>query len=153
MRQIKSERLKKLETELADLEQWLKLGLVPKKDITKHKEEIEAVRAKMEEELARLRFLKESGDLEEYAAPKKATGRTGFTELPTIPDVDMTETAGMTETGFDMATDTTEGEETATPEGQATGEETESPEETFEDTYGKRNRWNTDILDPDADEW
>ena len=37
---IKSERLKKFETELTDLEQWLKLGLVPKKDIEKHKEEI-----------------------------------------------------------------------------------------------------------------
>ena len=30
---IKSERLKKLESEFHDLEQWLKLGLVPKKDL------------------------------------------------------------------------------------------------------------------------
>ena len=36
---IKSERLKKLETELEDLEQWMQLGLVPKKDLDKHKEE------------------------------------------------------------------------------------------------------------------
>ena len=36
----KSERLKKLETELEDLEQWMRLSLVPKKDIEKHKEEI-----------------------------------------------------------------------------------------------------------------
>ena len=35
---IKSERLKKLEVELEDLEQWLKLGLVPKKDIEKHRD-------------------------------------------------------------------------------------------------------------------
>ena len=41
MRHVKSERLKKLESELNDLEQWLKLGLVPKKDIEKHKEEIQ----------------------------------------------------------------------------------------------------------------
>ena len=34
---MKSERLKKLETELEDLEQWMNLGLVPKKDIEKHK--------------------------------------------------------------------------------------------------------------------
>ena len=33
---LKSERLKKLEKELADLEHWLRLGLVPKKDIPKH---------------------------------------------------------------------------------------------------------------------
>ena len=39
MRHIKSERLKKLEVELTDLEQWLKLGLVPKKDVEKHKQE------------------------------------------------------------------------------------------------------------------
>ena len=47
MKHIKSERLKKLETELNDLEQWLKLGLVPKKDVDKHKEEILVVRNKI----------------------------------------------------------------------------------------------------------
>ena len=40
---MKSERLKKFETELNDLEQWLKLGLVPKKDIEKHREEIKTL--------------------------------------------------------------------------------------------------------------
>jgi hypothetical protein len=30
---MKSERLKKLEAELEDLEQWMGLGLVPKKDV------------------------------------------------------------------------------------------------------------------------
>ena len=34
---VKSERLKKLENELQDLQQWLKLGLVPKKDLEKHR--------------------------------------------------------------------------------------------------------------------
>ena len=33
---LKSERLRKLEKELEDLKQWLRLGLVPKKDIDKH---------------------------------------------------------------------------------------------------------------------
>ncbi len=56
MRHVKSERLKKLENELQDLEQWLKLGLVPKKDIEKHKEEIRAIQAKVEEEKERLQF-------------------------------------------------------------------------------------------------
>ena len=37
---MKSERLKKFENELNDLEQWLNLGLVPKKDLDKHKTEI-----------------------------------------------------------------------------------------------------------------
>ena len=47
---IKSERLKKLEGELQDLEQWLKLGLVPKKDMEKHKEEIRLLQQKIDEE-------------------------------------------------------------------------------------------------------
>ena len=39
---MKSERLKKLEIELQDLQQWLKLGLVPKKDLEKHIRDLEA---------------------------------------------------------------------------------------------------------------
>ena len=44
---MKSERLKKLELELHDLEQWLNLGLVPKKDIEKHKIEIDQFKKKI----------------------------------------------------------------------------------------------------------
>ena len=51
---MKSERLKKLENELKDLEKWLDLGLVPNKDIEKHKMEIEAIRSRIEEEKQRL---------------------------------------------------------------------------------------------------
>jgi hypothetical protein len=89
MRHIKSELLKKLEVELNDLEQWLKLGLVPKKDVEKHKLEIEGVQAKIEEEKERLQFLKESGDVEEYVTPKRIPQRAGYTEMPTIPDIDI----------------------------------------------------------------
>src|ERR1700733_6512966 len=101
MRHIKSERLKKLEGELNDLQQWLKLGLVPKKDVEKHKEEISAIQSKIEEEKERLHFLKESGEAEEYVTPKRASMRSGYTEMPTIPDIDIGETAAsMTDTGF-----------------------------------------------------
>src|SRR5690349_17464316 len=107
MRHIKSERLKKLETELNDLEQWLKLGLVPKKDIQKHKDEITAVINKIEEEKERLHFLKESGDAEEYVTPKRPSTRAGYTEMPTIPDIDVGETATyVSDTGFDMDSET-----------------------------------------------
>lgn len=159
MRHIKSERLKKLEVELNDLEQWLKLGLVPKKDIEKHKEEILAVRAKIEEEKERLQFLKESGDVEEYTTPKRQTTRAGYTELPTIPDIDIGETAGaMTDAGFDMETDAMdvessvieEKDEGATEEEGAAEEEEEEDESYFSD----RNRWKRGgIIDPDADNW
>ena len=105
MKHIKSERLKKLETELNDLEQWLKLGLVPKKDVDKHKEEIQAVKSKIEEEKERLQFLKESGEAEEYITPKRPATRAGYNEMPTIPDIDIGETMGANETGFEMETD------------------------------------------------
>jgi hypothetical protein len=157
MRHIKSERLKKLESELADLEQWLKLGLVPKKDIEKHKEEIASVLAKIEEEKERLQFLKESGEQEEYITPKRPTARAGYTEMPTIPDIDMGETAGgLTDGGFDMETDAVEVESSVIEEREEAEEETTRTEDEEEDEsyFSDKNRWRRGgIIDPDADEW
>lgn len=163
MKHIKSERLKKLEGELYDLEQWLKLGLVPKKDIEKHKEEIEAVKTKIEEEKERLQFLRESGESEEYIAPKRTPTRHGYTEMPTIPDIDIGETA-MTDAGFDVETENGEFESSSHMEDEdeeedeatrAEGEEEEEEEEEDEESYfSDRNRWKRGgIVDPDADEW
>lgn len=156
---LKSERLKKLEKELADLEQWLKLGLVPKKDVAKHKEEIEAVQKKIDEELERLRFLKESGEVEEYTPPKRS-GRQAYQEPQSMPDVTVGEGATRTEGGgFDTETGSFETE-------TATGEESTKTSETNEedtssqvydeddDPFSDKNRWKRGILeDPDADEW
>ena len=165
MKHIKSERLKKLETELNDLEQWLKLGLVPKKDVEKHKEEIIAVRNKIEEEKERLQFLKESGDAEEYVTPKRPTARTAYTEMPTIPDIDIAETGGIADTAFDMETDAAdvessvieerdeEEEEEKTAKSTA-GEDAENEEEDEESYFSDRNRWRRGgIIDPDANDW
>jgi len=159
MRHIKSERLKKLEVELNDLEQWLKLGLVPKKDIQKHKEEILAVHSKIEEEKERLQFLKESGEAEEYVTPKRPSTRTGYTEMPTIPDIDMGETAtGISDTGFDMETETGDVETSSVIEEREEGDEETSKEEDEEEDddsfFSDKNRWRRGgIIDPDADEW
>lgn len=162
MRHIKSERLKKLEIELTDLEQWLKLGLVPKKDIEKHKEEIVAVRSKIEEEKERLQFLKESGEAEEYVTPKRPAARPGYTEMPTIPDIDIGETAaGLSDTGFDVDTEAHEGETSIAEdkdegeEGSGTGDEDEKGSDDEEESpFSDRNRWRRGgIIDPDADEW
>lgn len=159
MRHIKSERLKKLELELNDLEQWLKLGLVPKKDIDKHKEEILAIRSKIEEEKERLQFLKESGEAEEYTTPKRGASRTGYTEMPTIPDIDVGETAGMTDAGFDMETDALDVESSVIEEREEPEEETavasdDEDEDEDESFFSDRNRWRRGgIIDPDADEW
>lgn len=152
---MKSERLKKLETELQDLEQWLKLGLVPKKDLEKHKEEILGLQDKISEEKERLRFLKESGELEEYAAPKRpAHGRQAFQDPHSIPDMDMAE-EGLTDAGLDMETESFDMETSAGEEGEESDEEggiVEEEEE--EDPFSDRNRWRRGVLeDPDSSDW
>lgn len=153
---FKSERLKKLEAELNDLEQWLKLGLVPKRDITKHKEEIQNIVAKIAEEKERLQFLKESGEAEEYVTPKKGATKTGYTEMPTIPDIDMAETAGggYHDTDYDAETENEETETglAATAEDKDADQEEEEEEESY---FSDKNRWRrgSDIIDPDANEW
>lgn len=154
MRHIKSERLKKLESELTDLQQWLKLGLVPKKDIEKHKEEIQNLQLKIDEEKDRLQFLKESGEAEEFTAPKRPQGRSTYTEMPTIPDIDLPENAGA-ETSFDMDTEVVEAESTEIDEEKDEDDNEEEGEDTEDESYfSDRNRWRRGgIIDPDADEW
>ena len=166
MKQIKSERLRKLEAELNDLQQWLHLGLVPKKDIERHKEEMAILQAKIDEEKERLQFLKEGGEAEEFIAPKRTPAKAGYNEMPTIPDVDMPE--GSSEGGFDTDSysnddtsyeDETEEEAYASGELDEGGEERRAPRkdvtETEDESYfSDRNRWKRGgIIDPDADEW
>lgn len=158
MKNLKSKKLKKLETELQDLEQWLKLGLVPKKDVERHKEEIISLQQKIEEEKERLLQLKESGESEEYAVPKSPAARGGgYNEMPTLPDVDPSETmGGNTETGFEMATDAIDIEHTMEEREEDEDEATEREEEEEEDEsyFSDRNRWRRGgIVDPDANDW
>lgn len=157
MKHVKSERLKKLETELNDLQQWLKLGLVPKKDIEKHKEEINSVHSKIEEEKERLQFLKESGDSEEYIAPKRPSTRAGYTEMPSIPDIDVGGDSGMGgDSSFDMETDASETESSIIEERDEDAESDEEglTEDEEESPFSDRNRWRRGgIIDPDANDW
>lgn len=154
---IKSERLKKLETELEDLEQWMNLGLVPKKDVDKHKEEIRSLKGKIDEEKERLRFMKESGELEEYVTPKRSPARQAYAEPHTLPDMEMGD--NMTDAGLDMETESYDMEtitedETEGGGGTEEGESTLVEEEDEEDPFSDRNRWKRGILeDPDADNW
>lgn len=156
---IKSERLKKLETELEELEQWMNLRLVPKKDVDKHKEEIRSLKTKIEEEKERLRFMKESGEIEEYVTPKRSPARQAYAEPHTLPDMEMGD--NMTDAGLDMETEAYD-METITEEetegggggGGEEGEATVLEEEDDEDPFSDRNRWKRGILeDPDADNW
>ncbi len=149
---MKSERLKKLEAELADLEQWLTLGLVPKKEIEKHKEEMRQISAKIEEEKERLAFLKESGEVEEFVPPKRTPGKQAYAEPQTLPEMDL---GGETEANMEMETDTFD-METATGEEKETKfkEEATVIEDLEEDPFSDKNRWKRGVLeDPDADAW
>jgi hypothetical protein len=147
----RSDKLKKLEAELRDLEQWLKLGLVPKKDIAKHETEIQAIRQKIVEEQERLRFIKESGEGEEYITPRKQPTRSQYTEMPSLPDIDITEEAAADRTESsegDSVFDQSYTEERVEEESYAAEDYTED-----EDPFSDKNRWKRGMLHQDEDEW
>ncbi len=151
---LKSERLKKLETELQDLEQWLKLGLVPKKDLEKHKEEIISLKDKVVEEKERLRSLKESGEMEEFAIPKKQqNARQAYQEPHSMPEMDIAD-EGLTDAGFDMETESFDAETTSAEEQEDSSEDNGAAEEEEEDPFSDKNRWRRGVLDdPDGNNW
>jgi hypothetical protein len=151
---VKSERLKKLEMELQDLEQWLRLGLVPKKDLEKHKVEIGSLQTRISEERDRLRQLKENGELEEFVMPKRPAGRQQVHEPQSLPDIDIAE-EGMTDAGLDMETEPFDVDSsTSAEEGEEGEEEAAQDDKEEEDPFSDRNRWKRGILDdPDADNW
>lgn len=154
---MKSERLRKLETELQDLDQWLSLGLVPKKDLQKHKEEMVSLQQRIDEERERLRFLKESGETEETAPLKRPShGRQQqFQDAHTMADVDIVE-EGLTDIGIDMESESYDFESSSGEEHEEGDEEgvSGSDEDEDEDPFSDRNRWRRGILeDPDARDW
>lgn len=159
---MKSERLKKLEIELQDLEQWLKLGLVPKKEIDRHKQEILGLKSRIEEEKERLQFLKESGGVsEEYTAPRRSPAKTVYPETPTFTEFEIEESEGVEFETEAMEYEATEAEETISGEEEEAGSEKAAREEEEdrdegddEDPFSDRNRWKRGgIIDPDATEW
>ncbi|MBN1914624.1 MAG: hypothetical protein JW769_01895 [Parachlamydiales bacterium] len=142
---MKSERLKKLEAELEDLEKWLNLGLVPKKDLVKHQEEIKITRQKIREEKERLSFLKENGEAEEYIAPKRTSAKQPYSDNPSIADMDL----------HNLEEDIEfEGDITFAPDEELEEDEEGASEEGDEDPFSDKNRWKRGILeDPDIDNW
>lgn len=155
----KSERLRKLEVELEDLKRWLKLGLVPRKDMSRHEEEISLLQAKIDEERDRLQTLRETGQLEEYVTPKRQAQRSPYSDTPTMPDIDVMEEGGeMSDTSFESTTETSDLETSyATDERDLEGDRTlhEEPDVGGDDVDPERdrNRWKRGFRDPDDDEW
>ena len=147
---MKSERLKKLEAELADLEQWLNLGLVTKKEIEKNKIEIKQTQTKIKEEKERLAYLRESGDSEDFVPPKRSGNKQAYSEPQTMPEMNINSD---TEATMDMETETFD-METTTGDSSKFKEEATVIEDLEEDPFSDKNRWKRGILeDPDADIW
>jgi hypothetical protein len=152
---MKSERLKKLEVELQDLQQWLKLGLVPKKDLEKHRLEIDNLNEKIDEEKDRLRHLKESGEGEEYTMPKRsAQTKQAYQEAHSIPEIDLEEDE-YEDSGLSLDSETYDLEASSLFDLEDGNEEkSENDDEDEEDPFSDRSRWKRGILeDPDANEW
>jgi len=154
---MKHERLKKLETELYDLEQWLKLGLVPKKDIEKHKIEIATLKKKINEEKGRLQALKDSGDAEgSFSQKRNSQLRQGYPESAhTMSGIEMDGGSSVTDVGLEVESETyfdTEATTTVSDD-ESSGEATTIVEEA-DDPFSDKNRWRRGILeDPDNDSW
>ncbi|MCH9611680.1 MAG: hypothetical protein S4CHLAM102_01500 [Chlamydiia bacterium] len=152
---MKSERLKKLESELNDLEHWKKLGLVPKSDEEKHQMEIESIRSKINEEVQRLNFLKESGDMEEYTSTKRSTAKPAF-EPHSMPDL-----AGNDDNDYNETRESAfEADSSTLFDIEERGVDDKSSEyDDDEDQFSDKKRWNRAardkdmILDPDNDNW
>jgi len=151
---MKSERLKKLELELQDLEQWLNLGLVPKKDIEKHKLEIDALTKRVYDEKHRLQAMKESGDSEEYTVPKRNPQARVYQEPHTMPGIEVEGDGNVTDSSMETESETTFDTETTTVSDDDSSEETPTVVEEEDDPFSDKNRWRRGILeDPDTDSW
>lgn len=152
----KSERLRKLETELEDLKKWLDLGLVPKNDLKRHKDEIKEIERKITEEHERLELIKQNGQIEEFVAPKRQN-KAAYSDTPTSSDLDLGDDDFDDEVSYDTETADLDQTQTAsfdTEHASATAEESASTEEWEADPFHEKNRWKRrEIIDPDADEW
>jgi hypothetical protein len=150
---MKSDRLKKLEAELQDLQQWMKLGLVPKKELERHQEEMRTLEARIEEEKERLRFLKESGDMEDFQAPRRTPGKPAYSETPTMSDVEMSDS---TESGFEIDQESSSSDtqdEDATSSGETSSDDDDLYKDD-DDPFSDRNRWRRGgIIDPESNDW
>ncbi|ADZ18936.1 MULTISPECIES: hypothetical protein [Chlamydia] len=148
---MKSERLKKLESELRDLTQWMQLGLVPKKEIDRHKEEMRSLENKIHEEKERLQLLKESGEVEEFVTPRRSPAKTVYPDGPSMSDMEFVEA---TETEIDIDPGETVEIDLHDEDREEGAAEIDYSSDDDEDPFSDRNRWRRGgIVDPDANEW
>lgn len=147
----KSDRLKKYERELADLKQWLKLGLVPKKDRPRHEQEMAALEQKIEEEQQRSKAAKDSLEGDDYIAPKRQAPKPAYGDNPTLSGINLADDQG-SESGFGLDSEATTLEESLYEH----RDDTASGGDEYGDMDRARkyyDRWESGFRDPDDDEW
>ena len=151
---MKSEKLKRMENELNDLQQWLNMGLVPKKDIEKHEREIVAIQAKINEEKERLDHLKETGESEEYTMPKRSPQtKQAYQEPHTMSGMENSE-SDMADAGLDLESESYDTESSTVFDLDEAGDDRTLVEDEDENPFSDRNRWRRGILeDPDSNDW
>jgi hypothetical protein len=151
----KSDRLKKFEGELKDLEDWLRLGLVPKKDLDNHRVEIKEAKVKIVDEEKRMKKLRESGDLEEYVSRKNVARPAPFSDSPTMPDLDI---GGGGEDYVDLniahEVDNFEFDTSSIIEEKDTSDDTVLETKEEDNPFSEKNRWIRGVAEhSDEDAW
>ncbi len=141
---MKQDKLRKLESEFTDLESFKSCGLVNKRDLEKHEEEIGLKKTEIETEKRRLALIKESGEAPEYETPRKPTPQAVYAETPTMSDLETTnDSACLTENSFETEAETadvTEAETTIVNESVTEGDEEENKEEDKDEEGDKWQR-------------
>jgi hypothetical protein len=133
---MSDERLKKLEADLKDLEQWLNLGLVPKKDLEKHKEELRLLEEKIRIERERLRKMKETEDFDNIHLKKARKNTLDITGEFSDPGMEVEEEEN------DFVKD--DGRDDSSP---FDDEDDDEDDDDDDDPFSDSNRWRRAILD------
>jgi hypothetical protein len=145
-------RLKKLEADLEDLKRWLELGLVPRKDIEKHKEEQRLLEEKIRVEQERLRQIKENEEFD--MVPKKARrpGIEAHNTMEMAADLERTDCSLELEEEEEYST--LNDQDTLPSEIEDEIRHEVDEEDDDDDPFSDRNRWRRGILqNPDLTDW
>jgi len=153
LKYIKSERLKKFEIELSDLEQWLRLGLVPKKDVEKHKQDIQTLIQKIANEKERLESSKNNESVStEHFAPKQSNKPKSYEEVILLDNEESVENLPCSE--FDLNEEGSEVENSIFKEIDAERNFSTEPEADDELDFSDKSRCGRlKNVDPDNEYW
>lgn len=154
-KKLESEKLRKLEAELADLSKIFERDLIPKREKEKHRLELENLKLKIEEERKRLLYLKESGEVEESLQMRRPQKFQNY-DPRSMPDIgfedEQTEVSYIEDVSYEDDPSTLWVEEDILDEG---GSDRSSSDEDDGDAFSEANRWKRarQMADPDYQDW